>query len=126
MPTKKTRVGFIPRNDVLDILRKLSYENNLSYSKIINILVEEALYNRGYLKKNFYDDINDSDKFLQNQSKVFSSNNKKGFVHALQNRSLDNKKNFLNDDNYEPLDIEIYEKFLMFLEFQNKMREINS
>ena len=47
MPTKKTRVGFIPRNDVLNILNKLSHENNLSYSKIINILVEEALYKRG-------------------------------------------------------------------------------
>ena len=126
MPTKRKRVGFIPRNNVLDTINQLSLESNLSISKIINILVEEALYNRGYLKKNFYDAINDSDKFLQNQSKVFSSNNKKGFVHALQNRSLDNKKNFLNDDNYEPLDIEIYEKFLMFLEFQNKMREINS
>ncbi len=47
MPTKKRRVGFIPRSDVLDLLSKLSFESNLSISKIINILVEEALYKRG-------------------------------------------------------------------------------
>ena len=47
MPTKKRRVGFIPRSNVLDLINKLSYESNLSNSKIINILVEEALYKRG-------------------------------------------------------------------------------
>ena len=47
MPTKKRRVGFIPRSDVLDLINKLSFESNLSISKIINILVEEALYERG-------------------------------------------------------------------------------
>ena len=43
MPTKKKRVGFIPREDVMKIIDKLSIENNLSNSKIISILVEEAL-----------------------------------------------------------------------------------
>ena len=51
MPTKKRRVGFIPRSEVLALINKLSYENNLSNSKIINILVEEALNRRGMLKK---------------------------------------------------------------------------
>ena len=50
MPTKKTRVGFIPRSDVLNLINKLSFESNLSISKIINILVEEALYKRGIFK----------------------------------------------------------------------------
>ena len=43
MPTKKKRVGFIPREDVMRIIDNLSIENNLSNSKIISILVEEAL-----------------------------------------------------------------------------------
>ena len=47
MPTKKRRVGFIPRGVVLDLINKLSFESNLSNSKIINILVEEALFKRG-------------------------------------------------------------------------------
>ena len=52
MPTKKKRVGFIPREDVMRIIEKLSKENNLSNSKIISILVEEALSIRGIFNKN--------------------------------------------------------------------------
>ena len=51
MPTKKKRVGFIPRDDVMRIIDKLSVENNLSNSKIISILVEEALSMRGIFNK---------------------------------------------------------------------------
>ena len=51
MPTKKKRVGFIPREDVMRIIEKLSKENNLSNSKIISILVEEALSIRGIFNK---------------------------------------------------------------------------
>ena len=52
MPTKKKRVGFIPREEVMKIIDKLSLENNLSNSKIISILVEEALSIRGIFNKN--------------------------------------------------------------------------
>jgi len=51
MPTKKKRIGFIPREDVMRIIDKLSIENNLSNSKIISILVEEALSIRGIFNK---------------------------------------------------------------------------
>ena len=51
MPTKKKRVGFIPREDVMRIIDKMSIENNLSNSKIISILVEEALSTRGIFNK---------------------------------------------------------------------------
>ena len=51
MPTKKKRVGFIPRDDVMRIIDNLSIENNLSNSKIISILVEEALSIRGIFNK---------------------------------------------------------------------------
>ena len=51
MPTKKKIVGFIPREDVMRIIDKLSIENNLSNSKIISILVEEALSVRGMFNK---------------------------------------------------------------------------
>ena len=51
MPTKKKRVGFIPREDVMRIIDMLSIENNLSNSKIISILVEEALSMRGIFNK---------------------------------------------------------------------------
>ena len=98
MPTKKRRVCFIPRRDVFDLINKLSIESNLSNSKIISILVEEALHKRG--------------KF----------NIKTGKIISDENSNLENKKHRLIESKDEPLDIEIYSKFLMFLQFQERMK----
>ena len=78
MPTKKKRVGFIPREDVMRIIEKLSTENNLSNSKIISILVEEALSIRGiFNKKNgkvtqSYQSYDDNSKNLFDNSGDFT------------------------------------------------------
>ena len=78
MPTKKKRVGFIPREDVMRIIQKLSTENNLSNSKIISILVEDALSIRGiFNKKNgkatqLYQSNDDNSKTLFDNSGYFT------------------------------------------------------
>ena len=125
MPTKKRRVGFIPRNDVLGIINKLSYENNLSYSKIINILVEEALYKRGLFNKEnslVSEAINSSDFKFQKEGKIENFSKKSNINN--KNELYNNK--ILNCDHDNSLDDEIYSKFLMFLQFQEKMKERNT
>ena len=80
MPTKKKRVGFIPREDVLRIIDKLSIENNLSNSKIISILVEEALSTRGIFNKKkgkisqTYQAVSDNSQNLSDNSSNFIDN----------------------------------------------------
>ena len=117
MPTKKRRVGFIPRGGVLDLINKLSFESNLSNSKIINILVEEALYNRGLFNIETGQIISQnlvSKKILrlENINKEFNYDNK------------NNSKIYENIDTREQtLDKEIYSKFLMFLQFQERMKK---
>ena len=97
MPTKKKRVGFIPRENVMRIIDKLSIENNLSNSKIINILVEEALSIRGVFNK------------------------KKGKATSSYLKIEEN-----SDDLYaEDIDLQTYKKFLSFLKFQEMMEEYN-
>ena len=123
MPTKKNRVGFIPRSDVLVLINKLCYESNLSKSKIINILVEEALHKRGIFNietgKVCYDNNN------KDENRVRIENVKREFIFDFNNKSLQN----VNHNNIEAeevtLDNEIYAKFLMFLQFQEKMRKGN-
>ena len=97
MPTKKKRVGFIPREDVMKIIDKLSIENNLSNSKIISILVEEALSIRGIFNK------------------------KKGKVTQSYLKIKDN----LEDLSEEPIDFHTYKTFLSFLKFQEMMEQYN-
>ena len=100
MPTKKRRVGFIPRKDALDLINKISFENNLSNAKVINILVEEALYKRG----------------LFNLYKVKSPPKNTKNIHNNENLNLKEAKEELFDN-------EIYLKFLMFLQFQERMKK---
>ena len=119
MPTKKRRVGFIPRSVVLDLINKLSFESNLSNSKMINILVEEALFKRGLFNiktgKAIYN-IEDRG----NQIRIENIN--KEFNYQVKN----NPKKYENmDTREETLDKEIYSKFLMFLQFQEKMKKKN-
>ena len=124
MPTKKKRVGFIPREDVMRIIDKLSIENNLSNSKIISILVEEALSERGLFNKN-NGKVTPSFKFSDANSQNLSDNSA-DFIDKSE-PSIDTKlvnhlnpsySTHLNEVNNEAFDLKTYKKFLSFLKFQ--------
>ena len=106
MPTKKKRVGFIPREDVMRIIEKLSTENNLSNSKIISILVEEALSKRGIFNKK-------NGKITQS----YQSN---------ENNFIPSKSTHLNEENQATFDLQTYKMFLSFLKFQEMMDKYNT
>ena len=127
MPTKKKRVGFIPREDVMRIIDKLSTENNLSNSKIISILVEEALSIRGIFNKkngkvtqsfhlNNYELQN-----LPNNCYDFVDNKKLSIDTKLENHFNPSKSTHINETNQETFDLQTYKKFLSFLKFQEMM-----
>lgn len=122
MPTKKRRVGFIPRSDVLDLINKLSFESNLSISKIISILVEEALYKRGIFNINNSKVLNYENKInFDNENPIMIKNDDKNISNEINNVENQNVKVPRN----EFIDKEIYEKFLMFLQFQEEMKKRN-
>ena len=132
MPTKKKRVGFIPRDEVMRIIDNLSIENNLSNSKIISILVEEALSIRGIFNKkngkatqsyqlNKYNSQNlfdNSDDFLDKANLSIDNNLGKHFIPS--------KSTHLNEENQEAFDLQTYKKFLSFLKFQEMMDKYNT
>ena len=132
MPTKKKRVGFIPREDVMRIIEKLSMENNLSNSKIISILVEEALSVRGiFNKKNgnvtqSYLLNDNSSKNLFDYSDDFADNPKLSIDNSLGNHIIPSKSTHLNEENQEAFDLQTYKKFLSFLKFQEMMDKYTS
>ena len=126
MPTKKTRIGFIPREDVIFIINKLSIENNLSKSKVISILVEEALSTRGLYSnktgKNKLVKSNDSNEFDHSLSSPdvgnIPSRNTKPYYEKIGSSMNLNVQN-----NVDILDLQTYEKFLSFLKFQDMMNK---
>ena len=132
MPTKKKRVGFIPREDVMIIIDKLSIENNLSNSKIISILVEEALSIRGiFNKKNgnvtqSYILNNNLSQKLTDNSGDFIHNAKLSIDNNLSKHFIPSKSTHLNEENQEAFDLQTYKKFLSFLKFQEMMDKYNT
>ena len=132
MPTKKKRVGFIPREDVMRIIDKLSIENNLSNSKIISILVEEALSIRGiFNKKNgrviqSHHQNNINSKILSDNSTSFIDNEEFSIDTQLGNHFSSSKSTHLNKPNQEAFDLQTYKKFLLFLKFQEMMDKYNT
>ena len=132
MPTKKKRVGFIPREDVMRIIEKLSTENNLSNSKIISILVEEALSVRGIFNKK---NGNVTQSYLLNEHNSnnlfdnygdFTENAKLSIDTNLGNHFIPSKSTHLNEKNQEAFDLQTYKKFLSFLKFQEMMDKYNT
>ena len=132
MPTKKRRVGFIPRDDVMRIINKLSIENNLSNSKIISILVEEALSIRGiFNKKNgkinqSYQSNNIHSEVLSENSSNFIDNLKHSIDTKVGNQLSPSKSTYSNESNHDDFDLQTYEKFLSFLKFKEMMNKYNT
>ena len=132
MPTKKKRVGFIPREDVMRIIDKLSIENNLSNSKIISILVEEALSIRGIFNKNngkatpsFHlpeDNLQD----LSDNSADFIDKSEHSIDTKLVNHLNPTNSAHLNEVNNEAFDLKTYKKFLSFIKFQEMSEKYDS
>ncbi len=127
MPTKKKRVGFIPREEVMRIIDRLSIENNLSNSKIISLLVEEALSIRGiFNSKNgklsqsyqSYQLNNNQSQHLTDNSSDFIDNAKLSIDTKLRDHFKPIKSTHLNDENQEVFDLQTYKQFLSFLKFQ--------
>ena len=112
MPTKKRRIGFIPRFDVLKVINKISEDEKLSNSKVVNILIEEALYARGLIEKigknlitKDYKDFVNNINYLENifYKEDFKFNN----VKDVSKESKNDKK--------------IYKRFIQFLHFKKMM-----
>ena len=124
MPTKKKRVGFIPREDVMRIIDKLSIENNLSNSKIISILVEEALSLRGIFNKNngkatpSFQLPEVGSQNLSDNSADFIDKSEPSIDTKLVNHLIPSNSIHLNEVNNESFDLKTYKKFLSFLKFQ--------
>ena len=112
MPTRKKRIGFIPKFDVLKVINKISEEEKLSNSKVVNILIEEALYARGLIEKIeknlLTSDYGDFVYKINNLENIFYTDDFK------LNNYKEVSKEYKNDK-------KIYKRFIQFLHFKKMM-----
>ena len=112
MPTKKRRIGFIPRTEVLKVINQISEEEKFSNSKVVNILIEEALYARGLIKQiEMNKFINDYRDFLDNFKSKENIINEDSFKFDKGNEVYKGSKN----------NNKIYKRFIQFLYFKKMM-----
>ena len=114
MPSPRKRIGFLPSEEVHEIIEKLCTANEFSQSKVTGLLVEEALRSRGVLSKSYgqkYFDKLDLINFPFDQ-KTFSESNKSPRI--VDDYAV-NKK-VLSDD------IKLMHEFIEFKYFKKVMK----
>ena len=77
MPSPRKRIGFLPSEEVHEIIEKLCTANEFSQSKITGLLVEEALRSRGVLNESYVQNHNQKRDFINFSfdHETFSENN---------------------------------------------------
>ena len=118
MPSPRKRIGFLPSEEVHEIIEKLCTANEFSQSKVTGLLVEEALRSRRVLNESFGQSIVDKRDFLD-----FSFD---------QDSFPKNNKSPLNVDKYavnEKVlfdDIKMMHEFIEFKYFKKVMKRNNN
>ena len=118
MPSPRKRIGFLPSEEVHDIIEKLCTANEFSQSKVTGLLVEEALRTRGVLNKSFGQNkiINEDLINFSFDQETFSENNKP----SLNLDDYEVNKKVLSDD------IKMMHEFVEFKYFKKIMKRNNN
>ena len=85
MPSQRKRIGFLPSEEVHEVIEKICIDNKISQSKVTGILVEEALRSRGVLNNRLESSIIGKNDDVENTKK---------------NKNLYLKKDLINDDEF--------------------------
>ena len=118
MPSPRKRIGFLPSQEVHEIIEKLCTANKFSQSKITGLLVEEALRSRGVLNESYGQNQNDKKNFINfsfDHEKFSENNNSPLYVDKYEV----NKK-LLSDD------IKMMHEFVEFKYFKKVMKRNNN
>ncbi len=116
MPSPRKRIGFLPSEEVHEIIEKLCTANEFSQSKVTGLLVEEALRSRGVLNKSF--DSNTYGRDLINFSFEQETLSKK-------NKSPSNGHHYAVNKKLLSEDIKMMHEFIEFKYFKKVMKQNN-
>ena len=118
MPSPRKRIGFLPSEEVHEIIEKLCTANEFSQSKVTGLLVEEALRSRGVLNETFGQNKIKKGDFINFSfdHEIFSENNRS----SLNVDEYAVNKKVLSDD------IKMMHEFIEFKYFKKVMKRNNN
>ena len=118
MPSPRKRIGFLPSEEVHEIIEKLCKSNEFSQSKVTGLLVEEALRSRGELNKSFGQNTIDKKDLIN-----FSLDQE---TCSEYNKSLDNGDDYLVNKKVLTDDIKMMHEFIEYKYFKKIMKRYNN
>ena len=118
MPSPRKRIGFLPSEEVHEIIEKLCTANEFSQSKVTGLLVEEALRSRGALNESYGQNYNRKKDFINFSfdHETFSENNSS----SLNVDEYAVNKKVLSDD------IKMMHEFIEYKYFKKDMKRNNN
>ena len=118
MPSPRKRIGFLPSEEVHEIIEKLCTAYEFSQSKVTGLLVEEALRSRGVVNETYGPNKNDGGDFINFSfdHETFSENNRS----SLNVDEYAVNKKVLSDD------IKMMHEFIEFKYFKKVMKRNNN
>ena len=118
MPSPRKRIGFLPSEEVHEIIEKLCTAYEFSQSKVTGLLVEEALKYRGVLHETYGQNENVGEDFINFSfdHETFSENNSS----SLNVDEYAVNKKVLSDN------IKMMHEFIEFKYFKEVMKRNNN
>ena len=117
MPSQRKRIGFLPSEEVHEIIDKLCKANKISQSKVTGLLVEEALRSRGALSDVFQDKSSEMSNFIKNSFEKESV--------SRNDKSLVNRDDCMVNKKALSADIKLMHEFIEFKYFKKIMNQNN-
>ena len=115
MPSQRKRIGFLPSEEVQNIIDQISHDNKLSQSKVTGILVEEALISRGVLNYSL-----NNKHHIDNKYKTLLSTNDSFYNESDINNDILNLEESNIKDEVQMINDFIEFKFFKSIMIKNK------
>ena len=130
MPSIRKRIGYLPSVNIQEIITNIAKKEKLSQSKVVGILVEEALIARGIFNvKNTNNSIKES--LYWNESKKVNLHFKyndldelisdKGITYNI--KKIKDKSNNFSSEDIQAHNKDLFEQFKQFILFQKMIEE---
>ncbi len=125
MPSIRKRIGYLPSINAQEMIRKIANKEKISQSKVVGILVEEALIARdrfnsqnsnNLIRKNFYKNNNDTDNSNSKYNNLDELISDKGITYKTKNYNRNSED--LLFESKEIINEELFDQFKQFILFQ--------
>ena len=130
MPSTRKRIGYLPSINAQETITKIANKEKLSQSKVVGILVEEALLARGgFDLQNSYGLIRNKPHVKENNIDNSSLNHNdldelisdKGITYNTKKYNYNSDFNLSNSK--EKINEELFEQFKQFILFQERKKD---